>query len=301
MGYHQVFTLDLNFLGKSQAIAAYLIPHKGGAALVECGPGSTRDTLVSRLAEYGYLPQDITDLFLTHIHLDHSGAAGWLANQGAKIHVHPLGAPHLQNPEKLLASAARIYGDMMDELLGEFIPVPPHNFAIPEDGQVIKINGLRLKVLETPGHANHHFSYLVEGVCFTGDIGGVRMPGVRHLRLPMPPPELNLEKWRASLHRLQQEEIRYIAPTHFGIYADPEWQFKQISSYLDEVESWMDKHLQGDKAFEQFKQEYMDWSNQRSKDQGLSLANVDAFELANPNEMSSYGIFRYWQKSRQGT
>jgi hypothetical protein len=117
----------------------------------------------------------------------------------------------------------------------------------------------------------------------------------------MPPPELNLEKWRASLLRLQQEEIRYIAPTHFGIYADPEWQFKQISSYLDEVESWMDKHLQGDKAFEQFKQEYMDWSNQRSKDQGLSLADVDAFELANPNEMSSYGIFRYWQKSRQGT
>jgi glyoxylase-like metal-dependent hydrolase (beta-lactamase superfamily II) len=298
MSYHQVFTLDLNFLGKSQAIAVYLIPHKCGAALIECGPGSTREMLVSRLAEYGYKPEAITDVFLTHIHLDHSGAAGWLASGGAQIHVHPLGAPHIQNPEKLLASAARIYGDKMDKLWGEFIPVPTHNISTPEDGQVININGLRIKALDTPGHANHHFSYLVEGVCFTGDIGGVRIPGTRHLRLPMPPPELNLENWRASLHRLQQEEIKYIAPTHFGIFADPEWQFKQIASNLEDVESWIEKHINGDKTFEQVKQEYIDWCCQNSLDQGLSQADADTFELANPTEMSSYGIYRYWHKSR---
>ena len=300
MGYHQVFTLDLNFLGKSQAISAYLIPHKRGAALIECGPGSTRETLVSRIAEYGYLPQDITDVFLTHIHLDHSGAAGWLASQGAQIHVHPLGAPHIQNPEKLLASAARIYGDKMDELWGEFIPVTPQNISTPVDGQEININGLSIKPLDTPGHANHHYAYLVERVCFTGDIGGVRMPGTHLLRLPMPPPELNLEKWRTSVHRLQQEEIMYIAPTHFGIFADPESQFKKITRNLDEVESWIEKHLNSDKTFEQVKNDYMDWSYQRSQDQGLSQPEMVAFELANPTEMSSYGIYRYWQKYRQG-
>ena len=301
MGYHQVFTLDLKFLGKSQAIAAYLIPHKGGAVLIECGPGSTRANLVSRLAEYGYKPEDITDVFLTHIHLDHSGAAGWLASRGAKIHVHPLGAPHIQNPEKLLASAARIYGDKMDELWGEFIPVTPQNISTPEDGQILNINGLRIKALNTPGHANHHFSYLVEEVCFTGDVGGVRMPGTRLLRLPMPPPELNLEIWRASLHRLQQEKIMYIAPTHFGIFADPEWQFEQIASYLDEVEAWIEKHLNDDKTFEQVKQEYMGWSYQHTLAQGLSQADVETFELVNPTEMSDFGIYRYWQKFRQGT
>lgn len=301
MGYHQVFTLDLNFLGKSQAIAAYLIPYKGGAALIECGPGSTRENLISCLAEHGYSPQDISDVFLTHIHLDHSGAAGWLANQGAQIHVHPLGAPHLQNPEKLLASAGRIYGDKMDELWGEFINVFPDNISTPEDGQVINLNGLRITVLDTPGHANHHLSYLVEGVCFSGDVGGVRIPGTRHMRLPMPPPELNLEKWRASIHRLQQEDITYIAPTHFGIFTDPEWHFNQIAIKLDQLESWIEKSIDKNMTSDQLRQEFMDWSYRSSQDQGISQVDSDLLELANPTEMSSFGIYRYWRKYRQET
>src|SRR5687767_7805741 len=103
--------LDLNFKGIPGAIASYLIPHHDGVVLVEAGPGSTTDRLRAALGEEGYKVADVTDVLLTHIHLDHAGAAGWLAGQGARVHVHPNGAPHLINPEKLITSATRIYGD----------------------------------------------------------------------------------------------------------------------------------------------------------------------------------------------
>src|SRR4030042_4609731 len=118
-----VVTIDLKFMGRANAIAAYLIPHRRGAVLVECGPGSTTTALEVGLSENGFHAEDITDVLLTHIHLDHAGAAGWLARRGARIHVHSAGAPHLLDPEKLLSSAKRIYGDMMDRLWGDFLPV----------------------------------------------------------------------------------------------------------------------------------------------------------------------------------
>src|SRR5512135_1743102 len=123
MAKTDVITLDLNFQGKTQAIAAYLVRHSGGAILIESGPGSTRAALQAGLAANGLSVSDITHVLLTHIHLDHAGAAGWLARQGAEIYVHPVGAPHLLNPGKLLASAGRIYGDKMETLWGEFLPV----------------------------------------------------------------------------------------------------------------------------------------------------------------------------------
>ena len=125
-------TLDLNFCGFAGAIAAYLISHAHGAVLVECGPGSTVAALWKRRCSgMGLKTGDITDVLLTHIHLDHAGAAGWLARQGARIHVHPVGAPHLINPEKLLASASRIYGDSMQTLWGDFLPVPEDHLDNP--------------------------------------------------------------------------------------------------------------------------------------------------------------------------
>src|SRR3989337_916816 len=132
-----IIALDLEFQGKSGVIAAYLLPHTRGAALIETGPGSTQATLIRRLSDHGYNPSDITDVLLTHIHLDHAGAAGWLARQGARIYVHANGAPHLLDPEKLLSSAARIYGDQMETLWGEFLPVPGERLSIVYDGDVI--------------------------------------------------------------------------------------------------------------------------------------------------------------------
>ena len=110
----RVITLDLNFQGRAHAIASYLIPYADGAILIESGPGSTLAGLQAGLEAHGYSPRDVTHVLLTHIHLDHAGAAGWLARQGAQIYVHPVGAPHMLHPEKLLASAARIYGDRME-------------------------------------------------------------------------------------------------------------------------------------------------------------------------------------------
>ena len=145
---------------------------------------------------------------LTHIHLDHAGSAGWWARQGAQIYVHPVGAPHLLNPEKLLASATRIYGDQMETLWGEFLPVPQSQLNVANDAEEIVIGNLHFIPINTPGHAEHHYAYLFEDICFTGDVGGVRIPGYPYLRVPMPPPELHMSKWRDSLTRLAKRKIQ---------------------------------------------------------------------------------------------
>ncbi len=291
-----IYTLDLNFMGIPGTIASYLIPHTQGVVLVESGPGSTLPALQNRLTEFGLKVPDITDVLLTHIHLDHAGAAGWLARQGARIHVHPVGAPHLLDPTKLLASAGRIYGDMMDQLWGEFLAVPPDHLSILEDNQVLEISGLRFQALDTPGHANHHFAYLYEDVCFSGDIGGVRIQGPRHLRLPMPPPEFHLEKWRQSLERLRSVKFNRIIPTHFGIYQDPDWHLNAIVRALNEIEDWMGKVMPANPSFDELNKEFLNWIKNRSLEEGLTTSQLEAYETANPSWMSTYGIQRYWRK-----
>ena len=294
-----IHTLDLNFMGLPGTIAAYLLPHRSGAVLVECGPGSTVPALRSGFEQHGYSPADITDLLLTHIHLDHAGAAGWLARQGARVHVHSVGAPHLLNPEKLLSSAARIYGDMMDTLWGEFLPVPDEQLSVLSDGEVVEIDDLRFRAIDTPGHADHHFAYLHEDVLFSGDIGGVRLGGVRHIRLPMPPPEFHLERWYLSLERLRQESFTRIAPTHFGIHTDAEWHLATVQQDLDEVRDWMENLLPQNPAFEELNTRFLDWTRQRSTREGVDQATIQAYETANPSWMSTYGVQRYWSKYRQ--
>jgi len=295
---HLVITLDLNFMGISGAIAAYLIPHSTGAVLVESGPGSTIPALRTGLRAHGLTENDITDVLLTHIHLDHAGAAGWLARQGALIHVHPAGAPHLLDPQKLLNSAARIYGDNMQTLWGEFLPVPPERLSILQDGEMIEIEGLCFCPIDTPGHANHHFAFSFENVLFTGDIGGVRLAWQRYLELPMPPPEFDIEKWRLSLERLGKEDFRYIAPTHFGIYSDRDWHLAAIARALNDIELWMAKTLPAAPEIEQLTPKFIAWSRQRALDQGVEPAILETYQAANPAFMSAFGIQRYWKKYR---
>ena len=126
------------------------------------------------MGESGFSLKDVTHVFLTHIHLDHAGAAGYLANQGAQIFVHPLGAPHMLNPEKLINSATRIYGELMDTLWGQFLAVPADKLTVLQDGDEVAIGKLRLTALDTPGHAEHHFAYVLDDICFSGDVGAVR-------------------------------------------------------------------------------------------------------------------------------
>ena len=294
----QYYVLDLNFQGVPHTIAAYLIPHARGAVLVECGPGSTFPRLVEALAEHGYQPSDITDVLVTHIHLDHAGAVGHLARHGATIHVHPVGAPHLVRPERLLQSARRVFGELMDTLWGEFWPVPEEQVHVVRDEEEICIEGLRFLPLDTRGHAEHHYAYVWEGICFSGDIGGVRLPGCRHVRLPMPPPEFHLEKWRQSLQRLQAAEVRAIAPTHFGVFTDVEWHWQAVSRLLDEIEAWLERVMPQEPSTQTLAQELTEWMRQRALQDGLDEQAIHAYEVANPTWMSAAGLQRYWRKYR---
>jgi glyoxylase-like metal-dependent hydrolase (beta-lactamase superfamily II) len=293
-----IYTLDLNFMGVPGSIASYLIRHAGGCILIESGPGSTQATMQARLAEHGLSLSDVTDVFLTHIHLDHAGAAGWLARQGARVHVHSAGAPHLLDPEKLLSSAARIYGDMMDTLWGQFLPVPEQSLSVLQDGQVVTIGGVSLQAIETLGHAEHHFAYLFDDVCFSGDIGGVRPAGERSLRLPLVPPEFNLEKWRGSLQRMRDLKFKQIAPTHFGLFDDPHWHLQAIERELDMVDEWISVTLPACSDLEDVSAHFMEWTRSRYDAEHITPAQVEFFETANPSWMSPAGIYRYWRKVR---
>lgn len=299
MAKTQVQTLDLNFRGRPEAIASYLLEHSSGAVLVESGPASTLETLKAALGGLGMTLKDVTHVLVTHIHLDHSGAAGWLAQAGAQVYVHPVGAPHLIDPEKLLTSAGRIYGDMMAELWGETIPVPAEKVTVVQDTEEIVIGDLRFVALDTPGHAEHHYAYLLDDVCFTGDIGGVRIPGPPFIRLPMPPPELHLEKWRRSLQRMRMLSFDRIAPTHFGIFTDVDWHLGAAEKFLDSIESWLVNRMVNAVTAETFRDELLAWYRQQAAASGLPESVINTFEVANPSGMSADGLMRYWQKHRE--
>ena len=294
----RVVTLDLNFQGRPQAIAAYLIYDGDAVVLVESGPGSTRPGLEAGLANEGLSARDVTHLLLTHIHLDHAGAAGWLAGQGAEVYVHPVGAPHLLNPEKLIASATRIYGDRMDSLWGEFLPVPEEKLHVDGDRDGIVIGNLEFLPINTPGHAEHHYAYIFEDICFTGDVAGVRIPGFQYLRCPMVPPELHLERWHESVNRLRMEKFSRIAPTHFGIYDDPGWQLREVDKGLYDAERWIDKMMAEDPnpPIEALRESFTTWMVEQGAAFGLSADVVKAYGLANPPGMSADGLLRYWKK-----
>lgn len=291
--------IDLDFQGQATAMAVYAIPHADGVALVESGPGSTVPALERGLAALGYGLKDVSHVFLTHIHLDHAGAAGFLASQGAQVFVHPNGAPHLLNPEKLIASATRIYGDKMQSLWGDFLPVPAERLVILQDGDEVTVGGgLTVLALDTPGHAEHHLSYFVDGYCFTGDVGGIRISAYPYLRLPFVPPELHLEKWHASIDKLQALDVRHVAPTHFGIFDDPDWHFAAIHRVLNEVDGWLSEVMPADPPIEELRTRFVDWMEEQGRAIGLPADVREAYALANPLGMSADGLQRYWRKFR---
>jgi len=293
-----IHTLDLNFQGRPLAIASYMLEHSGGVVLIESGPGSTLPSLEAALRAHGYGLADVSHVLLTHIHLDHAGAAGALARHGAQIYVHPLGAPHMLDPQKLLVSAGRIYGDQMDSLWGQFLAVPEEKLTVLQDHDEVRVGSLSFCALNTPGHAEHHYAYQFEDLCFSGDVGAVRIPGYPYLRVPMPPPEFHLEKWRATLALLQQMNFKRIAPTHFGIFEDVSWHFSAIQAALDDVESWLTRNMPGDPSVDDLKDNFQAWMEKQASHEGLNQQAIEAYRLANPLGMSVDGLLRYWRKFR---
>jgi glyoxylase-like metal-dependent hydrolase (beta-lactamase superfamily II) len=240
----------------------------------------------------------VTHVLLSHIHLDHAGAAGYLARQGADVYVHPMGAPHMLNPEKLIASATRIYGDRMDTLWGEFLSVPEDRLKAPKDAEEIVIGNLRFVPLNTPGHANHHFVYLFEDICFTGDVGGVRIPGYPMLRVPLVPPELHIERWQEIVRQLQKLGFKRIAPTHFGVFDDAEWHLDQVLQSLEAAARWLEDVMPGEPPIEDLREMFTAWMEDQAREMGLSEDVIKAYSLANPLGMSADGLLRYWKKYR---
>src|SRR5919202_1160010 len=200
----RIETIDLNFLGAKEIIASFLLLGDDAAAIVETGPATCLESLTGSLEEHGVVLEDVTGVFLTHIHLDHAGASGHVSEllPNATFYVHEVGYPHLVDPSKLVKSATRIYGESMDELWGEARPVPEDRVVILKDGEETEAAGGTLVAHDTPGHAYHHLAYLEpdSGALFAGDVAGIRQPGQSYVRPPTPPPEIDMEAWVRSLN-----------------------------------------------------------------------------------------------------
>ncbi len=294
--------IDTQFQGRANVIAAYLFYDGKQAALVETGPASTVDNLLAGVQAAGVPLEVLRQLIVTHIHLDHSGGAGVIARRlpWAKVYVHPVGAPHLVDPSKLLASAARLYGDKMQALWGTTMPVPQENLVIVNDGDEIKVPGSTLRAFDTPGHARHHHAYLdaSSGLLFTGDVGGVRMPGVRYVRPPTPPPEFDIDAWVRSIARLRALKATGVCPTHFGLFqGDLDWHWDDLEKRLVDwgqlVRGELEHGADENKILEQLK------SQAAGEFQKLGV-DPDAYDVAVSYESLVSGYVRYWRK-KNGT
>ena len=292
----EINALDLNFLSLEETIAAYLLDAPGGPVLVETGPASTYTTLVARLAEHGLQPGDIKHVLVTHIHLDHSGAAGWLAREGAQIYVHEVGAPHLVDPSRLLLSAGRIYGQRMDELWGVTVAAPAERVTAVGDGETIEAAGLQFTALSTPGHAWHHLTYRLGEIAFTGDAAGIRLPMSDLADLPAPPPEFKLEVWEATLDRLQAEDFSAIYPTHYGRVDDAAGQIDSLRTLMKEAAEFVRVRMVAGEERDMIVPAYIAWNQERMRAGGLSDHAILQYNAANPLFMSVDGIMRYWRK-----
>ncbi len=293
-GRQTIRVLDLHF-GVPGTIAAFLLPSADGPVLVETGPDSTYPELVRGLEAAGTSPEQVRHVLLTHIHLDHAGAAWRLARLGATVYVHPVGAPHLADPSKLLTSARRIYGERMDTLWGRLEPIPGECLRLVEDGEVLRIGGLRLEALHTPGHATHHIAYRADGTVFTGDVGGVRIADGPVVP-PCPPPDIDLEAWRASIARLAVLDAEALYLTHFGRVTDVGSHLESLQRALESFASWVRERLHRGleegalvPLFEAYTEGFL-------AAQGCREPILTRYGLANPAFMSVAGLARYWRR-----
>lgn len=292
----QIHTIDLNFQGIQEAIASYLVQGPQGWLLIETGPMTSLESLRQGIAERGVSEAEIKHVLVTHIHLDHAGAAGWWASQGAQLYVHHVGAPHLIDPSRLWQSASRIYGDTMEQLWGEMVPAPAERVTTVADGDQIHAAGLTLTALDTPGHAGHHHVFLLDRLAFSGDAAGVRMPGSEWVSLPAPPPEFNAELWHQTLDRLLAQKLDALYLTHFGRVDDVRNQLDNLRAMIEAATSFVQQHLQEGSDRDELVQAYTEWNREQALAAGMDPADFATYEMANPLFMSADGISRYLRK-----
>jgi glyoxylase-like metal-dependent hydrolase (beta-lactamase superfamily II) len=291
--------IDLQFQRVPNVIASYLLPTADGLAIVECGPTSTVDRLREGVRTLGYDPGEIRHILVTHIHLDHAGAAGTLLRDlpRTQLYVHEVGAPHLVDPSRLVASATRIYGDMMDTLWGELLPVPPERMKVLTDGDRLDIGGRRLDVLYTPGHASHHVAYhdAERRLVFAGDVAGNAIPPARAAIPPTPPPDLDVPLWHRSVQRLRDLEPELLLIAHYGPIRHVAEHLDDLDAELDAmttlIAAWIEQGLERDAMIGRLS----DRIHQLVVATGAN-GSERALALAAPAAMSLDGIIRYLRK-----
>jgi glyoxylase-like metal-dependent hydrolase (beta-lactamase superfamily II) len=240
--------------------------------------------LHSALRQRGLELQDLRHLLLSHIHLDHAGAAGTLVREHPtlQVHVSEIGAPHLADPSRLEASARRLYGDTFDTLWGELAPVPEQNI------RVVGTDVLGLECFPSPGHASHHVCFLAgDGTLYAGDAAGVRLQPDRTVLPPTPPPEFDLERWNRTIDEIERRKPRRLALVHFGIAEDPGPHLAELRQRLADWTARVGEGVTEEEFGESVR-----------SDVTATGGDVDAYERAMPFWQSYAGLRRYWEQRR---
>jgi len=274
--------LDLKHLGRKRVIGSYLL-EGDEPALVDCGPASCLGALREGLAEHGLEIGELRHLVLTHIHLDHAGAAGSLVreNPSLLVHVSEIGAPHVVDPSRLERSARRLYGESFDRLWGPLEPVPEENVRIV--GERV----LDLEAFPTPGHASHHVSYLApDGSCFSGDAAGVRIAPLRYVAPVAPPPDIDVEAWERTIDAIEERRPERLLLAHFGVADDPDFHLAELRSAL---RTWAER------ARDASEEEFVAAAEADVR-AVADAATAELFQQAGPLWQSYAGLRRYWDK-----
>jgi glyoxylase-like metal-dependent hydrolase (beta-lactamase superfamily II) len=282
----RVEPLDLHHLGVPRVIGCYLVETDDGPGLFDCGPSTCIRALKARLGERGLELTDLRHLLLSHIHLDHAGAAGALVREhpDLQVHVSEIGAPHVVEPSRLERSARRLYGEMFDELWGELAPVPEANVRIVGERVV------GLDCFPSPGHASHHVCYLdSDGTLYAGDAAGVRIQPGRYIAPVAPPPDVDVHAWNDTIDEIERRAPERLALVHFGVATDPTDHLRRLR---EELARWADRVGSG-----MSEREFV--AAGRRDAEAAGAADEPAYEFAAPLSQSYAGLARYWAKRRE--
>ena len=296
----RVNILDLKFMGEEKLIGAFLVSDGSANVLVECGPDSCFPRLEGLLSSFGLKTKDLDAVLPTHVHLDHAGAAWRFAAEGVPVAFHPFGARHMADPERLYASAKRIYLDRMEELWGRLEKIPASRIVVPEDGETLRFGGLGFEAVYTPGHAKHHIAWRHGDAVFTGDVAGGKIDD-GPIELQTPPPDIDLEAWEASAEKLLRMRPKKLFLTHFGRVDNAEGHLNQVRTIAGEIaESILGIDPAGEAAREELKAlvakrksaAFFSETGGKRTESGL----FRKYALINPDEMSAQGLRFYLSK-----